>query len=244
MTAPRESIGPLPRLLALVIDAAWVLGVSLPWMWWTSAPGGFGPSWAWLGGVLLLTLGAVPCWLGLGGTPGQLLLGQQLVDDQGAPRLLARQALLRWATAWATLASLLYGPLWRQAGRDPRAWHDRLSGTMVVERDPDVVESVPRQHWLGDLPLAESLWVHTLALPLPLLLLLGAVDAWSPLHGRCGCSACCWGWAGRCCWVLMTWGALGVWRSSGRRRWGRRGETGSWPCWPPAPSAWRWRAWR
>ena len=230
MTVPRESIGPLPRLLALVIDAAWVLGVSLPWLWWTSAPGGFGPSWAWLGGVLLLTLLAVPCWLGLGGTPGQLLLGQQLVDDQGAPRLLARQVLLRWAAAWATLASLLYGPLWRQVGRDPRAWHDRLSGTMVVERDPDLVESVPRRHWGGDLPLAESLWVHTLALPLPLLLLLGAVEAAAPLHAaalRAGGLLLIIGWP--LLLALVAWGVVGTWRAAGRAL--RTGRGGPPPAW-------------
>ena len=86
----QETIGPLPRLLALGIDAAWLLGVALPWLWWTSVPGRWTPGVAALAGVLLLSLLAVPCWHRLGGTLGQRLLGQQLVDDQGAPRLLLR----------------------------------------------------------------------------------------------------------------------------------------------------------
>jgi uncharacterized RDD family membrane protein YckC len=230
--APREVIGPLPRLLALAIDAAWVLGVSLPWMWWASAPGDFGPTWAWFGGVLLLSLGAVPCWLGLGGTPGQLLLGQRVVDDRGQPRLQARQALLRWAAAWATAASLLYAPLWRHTGREPRAWHDRLSGTTVVERDPDIPEGVPIRHWAGELPLAESLWIHGLLLPLPLLLLLGAVEAASRLDGlalRAAGLLLLPGWT--LLLVVMVWGAVGAWRAAGRPLRTRRG--GPPPAWRP-----------
>lgn len=227
---PREAVGALPRLLALFIDLAWLLGASLPWMWWASPPGDFGFSAAWLGGVLLLTLGAVPCWLRLGGTPGQLLLGQQLIDDQGAPRLQLRQALLRWAGAWLTAASLLYAPLWRHGSREPRAWHDRLSGTKVVERDPDVVDSVPARHWAGDLPLAESLWVYTLLLPLPLLLLLGAVEAATRLNGlalRAGGLLLLPGWP--LALALVVWGAVGTWRAAGRPLRTRRG--GPPPAW-------------
>lgn len=228
--APRDAIGPLPRLLALVIDATWVLGTSLPWMWWASPPGDFGPTWAWFGGMLLLSLGAVPCWLGLGGTPGQLLLGQQVVDDRGEPRLQGRQALLRWVGAWATAASLLYAPLWRHGGRAPRAWHDRLSGTAVVERDPDIPDSVPARHWAGDLPLAESLCIHGLLLPLPLLLGLGAVEAASRLDGvvlRAGGLLLLLGWP--LLLLMVAWGAVGVWRAAGRTLRTRRG--GPPPAW-------------
>lgn len=232
-TAPREAIGPLPRLLALLVDALWVGGVSLPWMWWASVPGGFGPTWAWFSGLLLLTLGAVPCWLTLGGTPGQLLLGQQVVDDRGRPRLMLRQALLRWAAAWVTGASLLYGPLWRHDGRTARAWHDRLSGTTVVERDPDAIDGVPLRHWAGELPLAESLWIHALLLPLPLLLLLGAVEAAARLNGlalRAGGLLLLVGWP--LLLALLAWGVVGVWRAAGRpRRAGRGGPPPAWRQW-------------
>lgn len=230
---PQEAIGPLPRLLALVIDAAWLLGVALPWLWWTSPPGHFAPGAAGLGGVLLLSLLAVPCWLGLRGTLGQRLLGQQLVDDQGAPRLLLRQVLLRWIFAWLTLASLLYLPLWRDGGRHARAWHDRLSGTKLVERDPEDARSVPLRHWLGDLPLAESLWLYALALPLPLLLLLGALQAAAPLDLlvlRGGLLLALPGWA--LLLGLLLWGTVGCWRAAAQALPGRaRRPSPAWRTW-------------
>lgn len=214
---PPQAIGPLPRLLALVIDLAWLLGTSLPWIWWAQTGAGRADPWAAGAGVLLLSLLVIPCWLALRGSPGQLLLGQELADDRGAPRLLARQALLRWLCGWVTLASLLYAPLWRDGGRQARAWHDRLSGTCVVERDPEAVESVPYRHWVGDLPLAQSLWVHTLALPLPVLLALGAVQAAAPLDAgalRGGALLLLVGWP--LVLVLTVWALVGSWRAAAR----------------------------
>ncbi|ODU10365.1 MAG: hypothetical protein ABS84_03015 [Rubrivivax sp. SCN 71-131] len=224
----QETIGPLPRLLALGIDAAWLLGVALPWLWWTSVPGRWTPGVAALAGVLLLSLLAVPCWHRLGGTLGQRLLGQQLVDDQGAPRLLLRQLLLRWLAAWLTLCSLLYLPLWRDGGPRARAWHDRLSGTKVVERDPQDARSVPLRHWLGELPLAES-GLYALALPLPLLLLLGALQAAAPLGllaPRAGVLLELLGWA--LLLPLLAWGALGAWRAAAQAAERQRKRAPAW----------------
>ncbi|HNT38325.1 MAG TPA: RDD family protein [Rubrivivax sp.] len=227
------AIAPLPRVLALLIDAAWLLGVALPWLWWTSVPGRWAPTPAGSIGVLLLSLLAVPCWLGLGGTLGQRLLGQQLVDDRGAPRLLLRQSLLRWLAAWLTLCSLLYLPLWRDGGARTQTWHGRLSGTKVVERDPDDARSVPLRHWLGELPLAESLWLYALALPLPLLLLLGAVQALTPLSLpalRFAALPLLPGWV--LLLAVLVWGAVGCWRAAARPLRDRQRS--------PAPA---WRIW-
>lgn len=232
---PQEAIGALPRLLALAIDAAWLLGVALPWLWWTSPPGHFAPGASGLAGVLLLSLLAVPCGFGLRGTLGQRLLGQQLVDDRGAPRLLLRQVLLRWLFAWLTLASLFYLPLWRDGARAAQAWHDRLSGTRVVERDPDDARSVPLRHWLGELALAESLWLYALALPLPLLLLLGAVHALAPLNLfvlRAGVLLELLG--GVLLTGLLAWGLVGCWRAAAQPLRDRRRT--------PSPKARTWSA--
>jgi len=227
---PPEPIGPLPRLLALGIDALWLLGVSLPWLWWTSAGAGWRESLTGLCGMLALSTLLIPCWLGFGGSPGQLLLGQEVVDDRGAPRLLVRQVVLRWAVGWVSLASLLYGPLWSGERRAARAWHDRASGTTVVEQDPELHESVPSRHWAGDLPLMQSLWVNTLALPLPLLLLLGALQALAPLHTplmRLSALLLPLGWL--LLVALLTWGVVGSWRAAGRLP--ARRTTGVPPAW-------------
>lgn len=214
VTTVPSPIGPLARLLALVLDAAWLLGVSLPWTWWSSSSGLGAADGAWLAGPVLLSLAALPCWLWLGATPGQLLLGQRLVDDRGAPRLLWRQLLLRWASAWLTLASLCYAPLWADGGRRARAWHDRVSGTMVVEREPDRLQSAFYRHWIGELPLSESL-VQALAWPLPMLLALGALQAAAALSLaalRGGAFLLLLGWPLLA--AVVVWGVVGVWRAA------------------------------
>lgn len=214
--APPQTIAPLPRLLALAIDALWILGVALPWIWWCSGDSGRGTTWM-LAGLWLLSLLVVPCWLTLRGSPGQLLLDQEMVDDRGSPRLLWRQALLRWLLGWLTLASLFYAPLWHRLGRDASAWHERFSGTRLVERDPDLRASVPYRHWVGDLPLAQSVWVHLLAWPLPLLSALWALQAAAPLHTltlRGGALLQLLGWP--LLLALLCWGAVGSWRAAVR----------------------------
>jgi uncharacterized RDD family membrane protein YckC len=224
--------GPLRRLQALGIDALLLLGLATPWIWHCLPPGEAARPWALLGGVLLLSAGAVPLWLWLGATPGQLLMSQRVVDAGGAPHLALDQALLRWAIGWAGLLAAGVGTLWM--GFDPRrqGWQDKLARTLVAEPGLDepsssttgssdtalrrqrVLPPYRRRHLRGDLPVAQTLWVNAVLLPLPLLLLLGAIDAWSRLHGPLWLFSVLLllGWP--VLLALMGWGALGVWRSS------------------------------
>ena len=150
----RENLGLLPRLAAFGIDLVWLVAAAWPWLWWA------GFTLKGLAGVALLTLGVLPCWRWMGGTPGQLLLSQRVVSDNGAPRLPWLRALLRWAAGWLALAPLGWGLGWMLVDREGRAWHDRVSGTQVVDGDPGVARTrVLRQHLAGEFPLAQSLWM-------------------------------------------------------------------------------------
>jgi uncharacterized RDD family membrane protein YckC len=216
MTA-RALVSPLSRWAAMGVDLAWLVLVSVPWLWATSPAGGWQLSWAWAAGLLLLSLGAVPCWCGFGATPGQLLLSQRVVDAGGAPRVSVGQALLRWFGSWASLLPLGLGLLWIGQSRHRQGWHDKLAATLVVVHEPDD-RSRPywRRHLAGELPLAHSLWVNGLLWPLPLLLVLGALDAWTRLYGsglRWGSAVLVLGWLGLL--ALMVGVTVGVWRAAG-----------------------------
>ncbi|MEN9628992.1 MAG: hypothetical protein RJA10_2219 [Pseudomonadota bacterium] len=224
--------GPLRRLQAQAIDAAWLLGVATPWIWWCLPPAQPAQPLALLAGLLLLSAGAIPCWMLMGATPGQLLLSQRVVDVSGSPHLGLDQAVLRWAVSWVGLLAGGVGLLWMSFDPRRQGWQDRVARTLVVEPGADEVpssttgsddrlrrrvERVPytRRHLRGDLSVAQSLIVNTLLLPLPLLLLLGAVGAWTRLHSNglwAGGLVLLVGWP--LALALLAWGVLGVWRAS------------------------------
>lgn len=226
---PRVPVGPLPRLAALAIDAAWVLGCACPLLWAAATPG---RPWPWgttLAVLLLLTTAAMPAWRWLGATPGELLLSQRVVDAGGADRLRWAQVVPRWALCTLALPATLVGLVWQLGDPRARTWYDRATHTRVVDRgsaDPSEVDDPTPfyvlQHLVGELPLAHSLWINAVLVPLPLWLGAGALDAVGRLHGGWPLGVTLLLLLG---WLLLllvqAWGALGVWRSA--RRHGRPG---------------------
>ena len=215
---PREVVGPLPRLLAFGIDALWLLLVSLPLCWAWQAAGRAGAGLWLLALPLLLSLGALPCWRVFGGTPGQLLLQQEVVAADSLRPLSLPRALRRWAAGWVSGLSGGFASLWTDSSRQPQAWHDRQSGALVVEADVAGGSFLAR-HRAGELPLAQSVVVVGLWLPLPLLLLVGMVDAAGHLGNfalRAGSLLLLLGWP--LLLALLGFGLLGVWRAA-RQPW-------------------------
>lgn len=224
--------GPLRRLQAQLIDAAWLAALAAPWVWWCLPPEQPAQPLALVGGLLLLSTGAIVCWMAMGATPGQLLLSQRVVDVSGSPHLGLDQAVIRWAVSWGGLLAVGVGLLWMFFDPRRQGWQDRAARTLVVEPGVDEApssttgsgeslhrraERVPylRRHLRGDLPVPQSLVVNTLLLPLPLVVLLGAVGAWTQLHSTglwLGSLVLLLGWP--LALALLAWGAVGVWRAS------------------------------
>ena len=222
---------PFRRALAVGLDLAWMLGLALPWIWYTLPPGEPAMSGLLLGGLALVSFIAVPCWLWLGATPGHLLLSLRVADAAGARRLSIGQAVLRWLATWGALLPAAAGLLWMFFDPRRQGWHDRLAGTCVVEQtdddraaalsvlhEPEPALAYPLRHLYGELPPARSLWVNGVLLPLPLFVVLGALEGWTRLHAgaaRLASVALLLGWA--LLLATLAWGMVGVWRS-GRRR--------------------------
>lgn len=96
---------------------------------------------------LLPALLTLICWVVLGGTPGKLLMGCELVDIQsgGPPGLV--QALLRYLGYGLSALPLGLGFLWILWDPRKQGFHDKLAGTRVIREDPcrETLDQLQRQ---------------------------------------------------------------------------------------------------
>lgn len=74
-------------------------------------------------------------WRHGGQTLGMMAWQIELRSASGRPVSL-RQALVRFAAAWLSLAPCGLGFLWAVFDHCKRTWHDRLAGTLVVRTEP------------------------------------------------------------------------------------------------------------
>jgi uncharacterized RDD family membrane protein YckC len=138
MTSELPPPGFLRRLGAMFYDGLLLLALlmmlSYPYVWLT---GGAKP------GLLVKTLYQLYLlaicffyytgfWVRGGQTLGLRTWRLRLVRTEGGPITWAI-ALKRFASAWLSLLCLGLGFLWVMYDRDKRAWHDRLSGTKLIQ---------------------------------------------------------------------------------------------------------------
>ncbi|WP_299050427.1 RDD family protein [uncultured Nocardioides sp.] len=151
------------RFLAFTLDrlVAWTayagFGVLAWWVFWRD-----GETWPGVGvllGGVVLVAGGLAVLAGLTGTsPGRAATGLRLVDaDSGEPLGVGRSLLRALVLGAATLPTFGFGvaTLAWTAVSDPghrrRGWHDRRTGSVVVdtrpppEEDDEEVEELPRQ---------------------------------------------------------------------------------------------------
>lgn len=88
---------------------------------------------------LALIVFTVWMWQTRGGTPGKLLLGLRVVDAATLRPLSTRQAVGRYFAYLLSSIPLCLGFLWIFFDPRHQAWHDKLSGSLVVHapRHPD-----------------------------------------------------------------------------------------------------------
>jgi len=66
-----------------------------------------------------------------GQTVGKMILGLRVVSEDGGP-LGYRRAILRWIGYFFSSVFFYFGFLWIIIDRKKQAWHDKLSGSLVV----------------------------------------------------------------------------------------------------------------
>jgi len=123
------------RVIALLLDALWIVALILALRTVSYAVGEWPPS-----GVADLLVEAivglivVTFWAERGATPGKQALGVMIVDARTGGRPPLGRLVLRYVGYLLSALPLLLGFFW--ALWDPRrqGWHDKLAGTVVVVR--------------------------------------------------------------------------------------------------------------
>lgn len=93
----------------------------------------------WAGAAVLFALVSIGCWWRCRGTPGQMLLGCQVVDARSSGRVGIVRCVLRLVALAMSLAALGLGVLWILWDRDKQGWHDKALGTRVVVEDESLM---------------------------------------------------------------------------------------------------------
>jgi uncharacterized RDD family membrane protein YckC len=220
-----EPAGFWPRAIALSVDTALFLALTVPLMWlaygekvariddmrpWSLA----------INGLLPLLL-AVAFWSTFGATPGKMLMSVHVVDIRTGKPPSVWRCMLRWIGYLVSALPLGLGFLWATIDSDRRGWHDWLAGTRVVRpRSASARGGATKgyfaAHWAGELSLPVSFWVNNVLLSVPVSMALGALVAWISLKGELLQAT---SMAMLVAWPLMlvmdTWCIVGAWRSAG-----------------------------
>jgi uncharacterized RDD family membrane protein YckC len=133
--------GFVSRSVAMVIDLAIVLVLTLGGTSVAQLVGTLLPKWIWFVAALPVVLGVVVSFVPLayffltvavaGRTAGKAVMGLEVVAADGT-RLSAPRALIRAVAYLVSVIPLFVGFLWVLVDRDRRAWHDHIAGSRVV----------------------------------------------------------------------------------------------------------------
>ncbi|MCF6219241.1 MAG: RDD family protein [Gammaproteobacteria bacterium] len=82
-------------------------------------------------GLFLLLL--VFCWVKLRGSPGQLLMGCYVADQQSHSPISWKSAVVRALGYLVSFIPLGLGFLWAIWDKRHQGWHDKLAGTLVLQ---------------------------------------------------------------------------------------------------------------
>ncbi len=71
-------------------------------------------------------------WIRFAATPGKLLLGLRVVDEQTFGKMTLKQATKRFFSFILSVAPLFLGFIWSNFDKRCQTWHDKIAGTVVI----------------------------------------------------------------------------------------------------------------
>jgi len=72
------------------------------------------------------------CWVKLKGSPGQLMMGCYVADEQSHSPIGWKSAAIRALSYWVSLLPFGLGFFWSIWDKRHQGWHDKLSSTLVL----------------------------------------------------------------------------------------------------------------
>jgi uncharacterized RDD family membrane protein YckC len=134
-----EYVGFWKRLLAFIIDTVIVMAVTVPLLWavygrahFARTEPGFAGFWDVVIQVVLPAIAVILFWRYRGATPGKMLVSARIVDavTHGAPS--TGKLIGRYFAYLVSIIPVFLGFLWIAFDKRKQGWHDKLSGTVVI----------------------------------------------------------------------------------------------------------------
>ncbi|MEM8770407.1 MAG: RDD family protein [Pseudomonadota bacterium] len=73
-------------------------------------------------------------WVTLAGTPGKLVLGLEVLDAQTGEKIGVGKGVLRYIGYFAAIIPIFIGLIWVAFDAKKQGWHDKIAGTVVVNK--------------------------------------------------------------------------------------------------------------
>lgn len=135
-------VGFWARVLAALIDTAWMLMIIGPILWavygaeyFSLVEGKFvaGPV-DFFVQYLLPAIAVLIFWITRGATPGKMVVGAIVVDASTFDKLSVGQALLRYIGYYVSMIPLCLGLIWVAFDGRKQGWHDKIANTLVIQK--------------------------------------------------------------------------------------------------------------
>lgn len=137
-TSSQEYIGFWLRLWASVIDTLWLTIIIFPLLFlvygkdYLSLPSAQIGFWYYLFVWILPAVAIILFWFFRESTPGKMLIGAKIIDNETRGKLQGWQLVIRYLGYFISAIALGLGFVWIAVDDKKQGWHDKLANTVVV----------------------------------------------------------------------------------------------------------------
>ncbi len=127
------------RLLASIIDSIWLIALTLVLVWAIYGEAYFDSEETYAGVMDILIQYLLPFavtvmfWVYKSATPGKMILGLKIVDEQTLIPTTGGKLALRYLGYYVSTLVLFLGFLWVIWDKKKQGWHDKMAGTVVIK---------------------------------------------------------------------------------------------------------------